>query len=135
MSAAPRSVFIMSQDRSEAGLLVSSCFKDRERSTVVAGTGFRSKAAIEALVTCDRLTIAPKFLEQLSSDNGALANSIDDFSAGSKVKGEFDNEPEFQYALNSDAMATEKLAEGIRGFVADLVLLEALLFERLSGSS
>ena len=95
------------------------------------GASFRNVEEIEALAGCDRLTIGPNFLEDLAGDDGTLERQLspDDTDGFDDVH--FQTESEFRLLLNADPMATEKLAEGIRGFIADQLKLEALLAERL----
>ena len=96
--------------------------------TEVMGASFRNIGQIRALAGCDLLTISPELLAQLAASDEALAPALD--AAGAKRLDlpavNFD-EAGFRYALNQDAMATEKLAEGIRAFVADAVKLEQLM--------
>jgi transaldolase len=93
------------------------------------GASFRNIGQIEALAGCDLLTIAPELLAQLQ----AKAPSIDAPVLNASAAKSLDlpalhyDEAAFRFALNEDAMATEKLAEGIRNFVADGRKLEALL--------
>ncbi len=103
-------------------------FKDKGYATVVMGASFRNAGEIEALAGCDRLTIGPNFLEELESDEGELPRRLE--AGGEYVDCDFASEADFRLQLNADAMATEKLAEGIRGFIADQVKLEALLAAR-----
>jgi len=102
-------------------------YKSREYPTIVMGASFRNTGEIEALAGCDKLTISPQLLQELQDDNGTLADGLKSDIAGQARPTEALREPEFRYQLNADAMATEKLAEGIRNFVADQVKLEALL--------
>lgn len=93
--------------------------------TIVMGASFRNVGEIEALAGCDRLTIGPNFLEELKQDDSPLERQLSeqmDFPADME-KIELD-EKKFRWMLNEDAMATEKLAEGIRNFSKDLVKLE-----------
>jgi transaldolase len=96
--------------------------------TEVMGASFRNVGQITALAGCDLLTISPELLQQLSQSNEPLAGVL---SAQSAMKMEAPlvsyNEPAFRFALNEDAMGTEKLAEGIRAFAADALKLEALI--------
>ncbi len=107
-------------------------FKQENYSTIVMAASFRNVGEIESLAGCDRLTIAPKFLEELTADNGDLPRLIDTALPDADVDIDFTSEAEFRFLMNQDAMATEKLAEGIRGFVADQVLLEEMLLKRIS---
>jgi transaldolase len=104
-------------------------YKQHDYRTIVMGASFRNAGEIEELAGCDRLTISPGLLEQLSGDDDPLER---------RLSTDADHVPEnrlnlqensFRYQLNHDAMATEKLAEGIRNFVADQVKLERLLVE------
>ncbi|MEL7297390.1 MAG: transaldolase family protein, partial [Pseudomonadota bacterium] len=106
-------------------------FKERGYSTVVMGASFRNAGEIEALAGCDRLTISPDLLATLASDTGTLPRQLTPGDAPPSSSPRVDSESAFRFGLNQDAMATEKLAEGIRGFVADQVRLEALLTDKL----
>ncbi|MGB1907265.1 MAG: transaldolase, partial [Spongiibacter sp.] len=91
-------------------------YKQHNYPTVVMGASFRNTGEIEALAGCDRLTISPALLEQLSDDQGKLQRAL----SADTVTTEHDklilDESTFRWALNEDPMATEKLAEGIRAF-------------------
>ena len=104
-------------------------YKQHGYSTIVMGASFRNAGEIEALAGCDRLTISPALLEELASDPQQLDRALDpeQLSAGEDQLAL--DESTFRYTLNHDAMATEKLAEGIRNFVADQLKLEKLLVE------
>lgn len=106
-------------------------FKAKDYETIVMGASFRNAGEIEALAGCDRLTIGPNFLEELESDTTALTRKLSPGDSQSFADCDFETEAEFRYQLNNSAMATEKLAEGIRSFVADQIKLEELLSERL----
>jgi transaldolase len=99
-------------------------YKRHDYATVVMGASFRNTAEIEALAGCDRLTISPALLESLSADHGALPRRLSPETVGSGDQRCHLREPDFRLALNDDAMATEKLAEGIRNFIADQRRLE-----------
>ena len=81
--------------------------------TVVMGASFRNVGEIEALAGCDRLTIAPDLLHKLADDNGALARRLSPQAAGPAPAKIALDEKRFRWLLNEDAMATEKLAEGV----------------------
>jgi len=100
-------------------------YKTHGYETVVMGASFRNIGQIEALAGCDRLTISPELLGQLAQEEGALERRL---SPGrtSEARVRID-EKSFRWGLNEDAMATEKLAEGIRQFARDQEKLEALL--------
>lgn len=106
---------------------IHALFKARNYKTVVMGASFRNVDEIEALAGCDRLTIAPALLEQLAADTGDLPRRIDSAEFAATTDVDFSDEAEFRFLMNQNAMATEKLAEGIRGFVADQILLEDML--------
>jgi transaldolase len=103
-------------------------YKRNGIQTEVMGASFRNVGQITALAGCDLLTISPELLSQLSEFNQPLGPAL---SAQAAMKLEAPlvsyDESAFRLALNEDAMGTEKLAEGIRGFVADALKLEALI--------
>ena len=100
-------------------------YKANDYKTVVMGASFRNTNQIEQLAGCDRLTISPDLLEKLAQDDGALARKLSPGATGEPRLTL--NEAQFRWASNEDAMATEKLAEGIRQFARDQEKLEALL--------
>lgn len=96
--------------------------------TEVMGASFRSTGQILALAGCDLLTISPALLEQLHTTEGEVKRELDPKTAREAVIDRVKtDEPSFRLQLNDDAMATEKLAEGIRAFAADAIKLEALI--------
>jgi len=105
-------------------------FKSHGYKTVVMGASFRNTGEIEALSGCDKLTISPQLLEALSKDDGTLEQQLKPSQASTEAKWNELNEAQFRWSMNQDAMATEKLAEGIRNFTIDLVKLEKLLQEQ-----
>jgi transaldolase len=105
-------------------------YKQHGYETVVMGASFRNAGEIEALAGCDRLTISPALLQELAADNDELPLQLSAAGASSDEAKLSLSESEFRYHLNDDAMATEKLAEGIRNFVADQVKLEQLISSR-----
>jgi transaldolase len=99
---------------------------------VVMGASFRNTGEIEALAGCDRLTIGPGLLDELAAAIGPLPRQLSQADAaqgGAKITLD---EKAFRFAMNEDAMATEKLAEGIRGFVKDLRALRKLVAAKLA---
>lgn len=95
-------------------------------ATEIMGASFRNTGQIVALAGCDLLTIAPELMDQLAASSGPVARALD--PAGVAAQPRIDmSEPGFRLRLNEDAMATEKLAEGIRLFVADTLKLETLV--------
>ena len=97
-------------------------------TTEIMGASFRNTGQITALAGCDLLTISPELLAALSQSNAPLSRALDADQAKTLDLSRVDyDEAGFRFALNQDAMATEKLAEGIRAFCADAVLLDQLL--------
>ncbi len=101
-------------------------YKENGYETIVMGASFRNAGEIEALAGCDRLTISPSLMEALSTDTGILDRRLNPVTANSHTALPID-ENSFRWHLNEDAMATEKLAEGIRRFAQDQVTLEQKL--------
>lgn len=102
-------------------------YKQHGYDTVVMGASFRNTGELEALAGCDRLTISPQLLGELEADNGKLERVLSPEKTGEAIAKAIENEAQFRFSNNEDAMATEKLAEGIRGFVKDQVNLENYL--------
>ena len=97
-------------------------------ATEVMGASFRNTGQIVALAGCDLLTIAPELLTQLAASEAPVARVLDPEAARRvAIEPVQYDEAGFRYALNADAMATEKLAEGIRAFAADAAKLEQLM--------
>ena len=105
-------------------------YKEHGYKTVVMGASFRNIGEITSLAGCDRLTIAPALLEELGKTEGTLQRVLSDNGANKQSPAKM-TEKEFRFQLNEDAMATEKLSEGIRGFVVDQIKLEKALAEKL----
>jgi transaldolase len=101
-------------------------FKRHGIPTEVMGASFRNVGQIQALAGCDLLTISPDLLAQLQQLDAPLARAFDPAQAPDMPAVQLD-EAAFRWALNDDAMATEKLAEGIRLFAVDAVKLESLI--------
>jgi len=101
-------------------------FKQHGIATEVMGASFRNVGQIQALAGCDLLTIAPDLLAQLQALPEPLARQLEAGAVAAEAAVHYD-EAGFRYALNEDAMATEKLAEGIRLFAADALKLERLI--------
>lgn len=101
-------------------------YKAHGYNTVVMGASFRNTGQIEALAGCDRLTIAPDLMSALEADDGALTQALVP-NDSSKPAATAITENEFRFEHNESAMASEKLADGIRRFVADQVKLEEAL--------
>jgi transaldolase len=110
---------------------IYAAFKTRGIKTIVMGASFRSAGEVEALAGCDRLTISPALLEELDRDEGVLVRKLSPENPGTSPPVPAVDERSFRWALNEDAMATEKLSEGIRLFAADLSKLHSLIDARL----
>ena len=105
-------------------------YKEHGFKTVVMGASFRNISEITELAGCDRLTIAPALLTELENTQGDLPKKLVDNGAKTEKPARL-TESQFRCDHNEDAMATEKLAEGIRNFVIDQNKLEKALAEKL----
>ena len=105
-------------------------YKEYGYKTVVMGASFRNVGEIIELAGCDRLTIAPALLKELQENSTALVRKLD-YKGEVKAKPQPLTEAEYYWQHNSDAMAVEKLAEGIRKFAVDQEKLEAMLSAKL----
>lgn len=106
-------------------------YKAHGYSTVVMGASFRNLSEIECLAGCDKLTISPDLLAQLAESGDELPQQLSADQAVANHPRFSVSEAQFRWALNEDAMATEKLADGIRRFAQDQGKLEAMLRTRL----
>ncbi len=103
-------------------------FKQNNIQTEVMGASFRNAGQIKALAGCDLLTISPELLSELQADTDTLKVDLSQEWAMQQARETFpEGESAFRYELNADAMASEKLAEGIRAFVKDSMTLDGLL--------
>ena len=103
-------------------------FKHYGIATEVMGASFRNIGQIQALAGCDLLTISPELMAQLQAIEAPLPRALDPEAAKhATLHAVTFNEPVFRYALNDDAMASDKLAEGIRAFAADAAKLDTLI--------
>ena len=103
-------------------------YKRHGIATEVMGASFRNVGQITALAGCDLLTISPELLAQLAASEAPLVRALDAEAARQlDLPAVQYDEAQFRLALNQDAMATEKLAEGIRSFIADAEKLDALM--------
>lgn len=110
-------------------------YKKNGIATEVMGASFRNVGQIVALAGCDLLTISPDLLALLSANETALTASLDAHAAkGMDLPLLEYKEAGFRFALNEDAMATEKLAEGIRAFCVDAIKLEGLMLAAQNAS-
>ncbi len=106
-------------------------YKTHGVKTVVMGASFRNVGEIEALAGCDRLTISPNLLEELSKDTAKLERKMSaDKPGAAPAKMDLD-EKTFRWLLNEDRMATEKLSDGIRLFAKDLRALREMVSKKL----
>ena len=105
-------------------------YKEYGYKTVVMGASFRNVGEITELAGCDRLTIAPALLKELQENTDPLVRKLE-YKGEVKAKPQPLTEAEFYWQHNSDAMAVEKLADGIRKFAVDQEKLEAMLSEKL----
>ncbi len=104
-------------------------YKKYGYTTEVMAASFRAPWQINALSGCDLLTISPDLLQKLSDTNAPAPRMLAP-GMESDVNAKIDaSEAHFRYAMNEDAMATEKLAEGIRAFAKDAIALEALILQ------
>lgn len=110
---------------------IYASYKAQGIKTVVMGASFRNIGEIEALAGCDRLTISPALLDELSNAQGELPRKLSPDNVEKIQPLPRLDEKSFRFAMNEDAMATEKLSEGIRSFVKDLRSLRALVAQRL----
>jgi len=119
----------------DAGVLsvrrIYQYYKEHGYPTTVMGASFRNSGEILALAGCDRLTISPALLEELQQSEGVLLRRLSD-SGVLRARPASMTEAEFRWEMNQDVMATEKLAEGIRGFTADQIKLEKLLADEMA---
>lgn len=109
-------------------------YKQHGYSTIVMGASFRNTGEIEALAGCDYLTIGPNYLEELRNDDGELVRQLSADNTGDPQTKLSLDESTFRWMQNEDAMATEKLAQGIRAFAVDQVKLENLISERMAAA-
>jgi transaldolase len=99
--------------------------------TEIMGASFRNSGEILELAGCDLLTISPGLLQELENMDGELTRKLDEAASRAMDIDKIElDEKAFRWMLNEDAMATEKLAEGIRNFTADIIRLESYLADR-----
>ncbi len=109
-------------------------YKTHGIKTIVMGASFRNTDEIEALAGCDRLTISPALIDKLGSQSGELPRKLDPGHLHMAPARVALDEKAFRFAMNEDAMATEKLAEGIRLFTKDLAALRSAMAGRLAAA-
>src|SRR3712207_4903586 len=110
---------------------IYASYKAQGVKTVVMGASFRNVGEIEALAGCDRLTISPALLDELASAQGELPRKLSPEGVETIAPLPRTDEKSFRFAMNEDAMASEKHSEGIRSFVKDLRSLRTLVAQRL----
>ncbi|WP_105425551.1 transaldolase [Neorhizobium tomejilense] len=106
-------------------------YKANGIKTIVMGASFRNAGEIEALAGCDRLTISPALLDELDKDTGKLERKLVPETFNAEPLQSLD-EKSFRWMMNEDAMATEKLSEGIRAFAKDLASLRQMVKKELT---
>jgi len=112
---------------------IYSYYKKYDYKTVVMGASFRNTDEIKALAGCDLLTISPGLLEEMSKDDASITQILSqDYASECNDDKVAMDEKTFRWMHNGDAMAVEKLAEGIRGFTADLIKLEDMIKGQLA---
>jgi transaldolase len=109
-------------------------YKTHGIDTIIMGASFRNTGQIEALAGCEKLTISPALLDQLSADNGALPVALPQ-NLIMEAESPPLSESQFLLQMTEDAMATELLADGIRRFIADQQTLEACFSRHLPGAT
>lgn len=106
-------------------------YKQHDHTTIVMGASFRNTGEILELAGCDKLTISPALLSELANSEGTLITKLVSPAEKSAPPAPM-TEAQFRWQMNDDAMATEKLAEGIRQFAVDQVKLEDIISEQLT---
>ena len=102
----------------------------------VMGASFRNTEEICELAGCDRLTIAPKLLDELAHSTGDVPEKLSATKAKDMDIPKIEmTESKFRWMMNEDAMATEKLAEGIRGFTQDILKLESIVQAKIDATT
>jgi len=105
-------------------------FKKFDYSTEVMGASFRNKEEVLELAGCDLLTISPKLLEEIKNEKGKIHRKLDaEIARKQDIEPIPTGEKHFRWLMNENAMATEKLAEGIRNFAKDGLKLEKMVLE------
>lgn len=107
-------------------------FKKHGHNTIVMGASFRNKDQITELCGCDRLTISPKLLDQLAASDEPLTKKLEASKSATMDIPKIDmDEKTFRWMMNEDPMATEKLADGIRGFADAIINLEEIVKKKM----
>ena len=101
-------------------------FKENGYDTIVMGASFRNISEIQELAGCDRLTISPGLLDELANTDAELPRKLTPVDSPKAAPAAL-TEQTFRWDMNEDAMATDKLSQGIRQFAKDQVTLETML--------
>lgn len=111
-------------------------YKSNHYTTIIMAASFRSTGQIEALAGCDRLTISPALLQKLQDDNADIKTALTHDTNSAHQQSDAITQEQWRYQMNADAMATEKLSDGIRQFIADQEKLEQhfMHFEQTSAA-
>ena len=113
--------------------LIYNYFRKFGKKTIVMGASFRNTGEVLELAGCDKLTISPGLVEKLSNSSAEVVQKLDaTASAQLAIQKLVIDEKTFRWMMNQDAMATEKLAEGIRNFTKDIVSLEKVVSAKIS---
>lgn len=110
-------------------------YKSNGYPTIIMGASFRTVGQIVALAGCDKLTISPDLLQELDESSETISRALDSEPRSDAKRREPMTEAGFRWAMNESAMATEKLADGIRTFAADQKALERIVSERVKTRS
>ena len=110
-------------------------YKSHGYDTIIMGASFRNTGQIEALAGCDKLTISPALLADLEADTGDLQRKLSTEQLDNKSAKLNYRASDFRLDINNDAMASEKLAEGIRLFIRDQLALEEMLTPIIKGQA
>ncbi len=110
-------------------------YKSHSYDTIVMGASFRNTGQIEALAGCDKLTISPSLLAELEKEHAILERKLSRDKLNNNTQKRHYGPNNFRLNMNNDAMATEKLAEGIRLFIRDQVALEEKIFPIIKGQA
>ena len=110
-------------------------YKSHGYNTIIMGASFRNTDQIEALAGCDKLTISPGLLAELDVESGELERKLSSDKLNNNTEKHNYGPSNFRLDINNDAMASEKLAEGIRLFIRDQVALEDMLTPIIKGQA
>ena len=125
------------EPKDDPGVLsVAEIFKYYKKfgyDTIIMGASFRNTGEILELAGCDRLTISPQFLEEMTMSTDEVVQKLDGEACGDEdIEKIFMDEKTFRWMMNENPMATEKLAEGIRNFTKDIVSLETIISAKIT---